>query len=203
MGVKLYKTLGDRSGILNKASSVPVNRSPLPGRITPIKFPPTMFANIFPLCFLFAFSLAALHPAKRQSGVSFRDACGATGVDCKNGYCCYGGQQCIDNKPPLCRDLLLVDWTMEAVDVTSFANLLNLDQLTTLGLTLSTIPRTLTFSTSLPTYTDNPIPSRYIPPTFRPDLVPSTRTSAGAAALPTLGREVLVGGMVGAGLVFL
>lgn len=148
-------------------------------------------------------SNAALHPAKGQTDLSFRDVCGTGGVDCKNGYCCYTGQLCVANDPPMCRDLLLYDWSMEAVDYTSFINLVGLKDLTSLGLTLSNIPRTLTFSTTLPTYTDNPIPPQYTPPAFRTDLLEPTQASTGGATLPTIRKEVLVGGVMCAGVLLI
>jgi hypothetical protein len=151
----------------------------------------------------FALANAALHPARRQLHLTFQDVCGANGVDCENGYCCMTGTLCVDNDPPLCRDLLLHDWTMQALDYSSVINLLDFDHFTTLGLTLSTIPRTLTFSTSLPVYTENSMPPQYTPPTFHPELANSTRRSIGAAPLPTPCREILVGGFLGAGIALL
>lgn len=164
----------------------------------------TSLCTVINLVSLFIFTASgAYHPAKRQMDLSFRDVCGSTGVDCKNGYCCYGGQECVENDPPLCRDLALRDWTMEAVDYSSFISLLDFDHLTTLGLTLSNIPKTLTFSTVLPTYSDNSIPPQYTPPTFYSDLVTATRTSTGGAVGPTVYKELFVGGIVGAGMAFL
>ena len=160
-----------------------------------------MLARHLTILMFVTFISGAYHPAKRQ--LSFQDACGAGAIDCGSGYCCMIGTECIMNDPPLCRDLLLHDWTMEALDYSSFIELVNLDFLTTLGVTLSTIPKTLTFATALPTYTENPIPSRYTPPTFHPELVTATQTSTGAATGPTAQRELFIGGVIGAGIVLL
>jgi hypothetical protein len=51
----------------------------------------------------------AKHPAfKRQT---FQDLCGASGVDCGNGWCCMVGQECVDADPePLCADNILTEF---------------------------------------------------------------------------------------------
>ncbi|KAH7063790.1 hypothetical protein BKA63DRAFT_182410 [Paraphoma chrysanthemicola] len=146
---------------------------------------------------------AALHLARRQLDLTFKDVCGADGIDCKNGYCCMAGSLCVPNDPPLCRDLVLHDWTMQALDYSSFINLINLNDLTTLGLTLSNIPRTLTFSTSLPVYTENSMPPQYTLPTYHPELATPTRRSLGGAPLATPGMGHLVGGVLGVGVILL
>jgi hypothetical protein len=178
-------------------------RCPSKSRAVPNCFCHATHLKMLSYSLAFAFFIfltsASLHPAKRQLNLSFQDVCGANGIDCGNGYCCSAGQQCITSNPPLCRDLLLRDWTVPAVDYSSLINLVELNDLTTLGLTLSTIPRTLTFSTTLPTYTENVMPPQYTPPTFRDDLVGATKT-AGGAPMPTVYRGVMLGGLVGAGL---
>ena len=83
---------------------------------------------------------------------------------------------------------------MKAIDYSPFIDLINLNDLTTLGITMSTVPRTLTLFTMLSMYTNNPTPSQYTPPTSPSDSAGPTRTSVGAALIPTLRGDLLVGG---------
>ena len=137
---------------------------------------------------------AAFHPTKRA--IPF---CGLAPVDCGDGWCCLFGMKCTADDPPLCEDLLIPSFTVSAAPYSE----LDPNRLTSIGLTISTFPRTtLTATTALPTYsysesiTAGSRSLLFIKPTAV-GIVVQTSSQTGAA-IPSLEPGVAVGGVVAA-----
>lgn len=137
---------------------------------------------------------ATLHPAKRA--IPF---CGLAPVDCGDGWCCSFGMKCTADDPPLCEDLLIPSFTISAAPYSE----MDPDRLTSIGLTISTFPRTtMTATTALPTHSYNesittaPRSLLFIKPTAVETVVQTS--SQTGAAIPSLKPGVAVGGIIAA-----
>ncbi|KAF2638594.1 hypothetical protein P280DRAFT_551226 [Massarina eburnea CBS 473.64] len=136
-----------------------------------------------------------------------QDICGADAADCGKGFCCSSGMKCVSSSAaePQCNDLISHGVTVSAIAWSSLATLLNLDPLTSLGLTISTFPHTtMTGTTALPTYSDNVISTTAasVPSKTDPGSALATAHAAGArSGTGVVDVEVLIGAAVGVGMV--
>ncbi|KAF2200899.1 hypothetical protein GQ43DRAFT_55897 [Delitschia confertaspora ATCC 74209] len=163
-------------------------------------------------------TFALLHPA-RQIFTSMQDICGATAIDCGNGWCCLGGQQCIPpsqgpGTDPECMENLLTDIGGDPLTLPAypFSSLQSADSsfaslLSSMSITLSTVPTTLPTTgsfTALTSYSDNTLRSYKMPPTptavSTVSAATTTPTSTGAAARRTGAVGWGVMGVVGVGM---
>ncbi|OCL13193.1 hypothetical protein AOQ84DRAFT_385576 [Glonium stellatum] len=121
----------------------------------------------FSLLFMPALVISSVHRARQYNSERRQDlttVCGLNPVDCGNGWCCFEGQNCMKSSTAdtLCVDIILTDvgggpMTFYAVPFSSFlSDMSSIDSaLTSLGITASTFPTTLTGTiTALPTYSD-------------------------------------------------
>ncbi|KAF2499711.1 hypothetical protein BU16DRAFT_536026 [Lophium mytilinum] len=135
------------------------------------------------------------HGLVQRQGLTINDVCGLSPVDCGGGWCCYSGQNCIKTGgDPLCEDLLLTDvgggpMTVYAIQWSSLVN--GLSALTSLGVTLSTFPTTLTAATALPSYSNSD--TSVVIPTWTgyPATTSTTSTSKGPAATVMPDKKIL------------